>query len=90
MTLYSFIYSEKALKDLNKLPRPTSDYITNKIDFFRHQENPFLFAKKLKGLFDLYRFRIGDYRAVFSVDDKGNIKILVILRIKHRKEIYRF
>ncbi|PIU83448.1 MAG: hypothetical protein COS68_03990 [Elusimicrobia bacterium CG06_land_8_20_14_3_00_38_11] len=33
----------------------------------------------------MYRFRVGDYRVIFDVD-KNNI---VILRIGHRKKIYR-
>jgi mRNA-degrading endonuclease RelE of RelBE toxin-antitoxin system len=35
-----------------------------------------------------YRFRIGDYRAIFDVDENNNIKILLILTIGHRKDIY--
>jgi mRNA interferase RelE/StbE len=32
-----------------------------------------------------YRFRIGDYRVVFDIDDNN----VVILRIGHRKSIYK-
>ena len=43
--------------------------------------------KKLKGEFDgLYRFRIGDYRLFYSID---NDKIIVfILALKQRKDAY--
>ena len=34
-----------------------------------------------------FRIRVGDYRIVFDRDDK--IRILLILRIGHRREVYR-
>ena len=36
----------------------------------------------------LFRFRIGDYRAIFRPDSRGQIVILLILRVGHRSEIY--
>ncbi|MEK7102456.1 MAG: type II toxin-antitoxin system RelE/ParE family toxin [Patescibacteria group bacterium] len=37
----------------------------------------------------MYRFRIGDYRVVFTANKEGNLVILLILRIAHRREVYR-
>lgn len=34
-----------------------------------------------------YRIRIGDYRIVYRIDDKG--KKVYIYRIRHRREVYR-
>lgn len=88
--MYQFIYSEKARRDLKSLDRKTADRILFKLDFYAKQENPLQFSKCLKGdTLGEYRFRIGDYRAIFDVDSKGNLKILLILRIKHRREVYR-
>ncbi len=87
---YHIEYTEKALEDLSCLEKDIARRIRNKIDFFSAQVNPFRFAKKLKDPeAGTYRFRIGDYRAIFDVDHKGNVSILHILRIKHRKEIYQ-
>ena len=44
-------------------------------------------AVKLKGEEDVWRLRIGDYRIVYSIADE-KLTILV-LRIGHRKDIYR-
>lgn len=33
-----------------------------------------------------YRIKIGKYRVLFEIDDKG--KIVLIYRIKHRKDVY--
>jgi mRNA interferase RelE/StbE len=44
--------------------------------------------KKLKGNYeDLYRIRIGDYRIIYSIEDK--IQVVDIRQIGHRKDIYR-
>ncbi len=44
--------------------------------------------KKLKGRSNAYRIRQGDYRAVYSIDDKGIPKIVKVEKVGHRKEIY--
>jgi mRNA interferase RelE/StbE len=36
---------------------------------------------------ELWRIRVSDYRIVYSIDDKN--KIIVVVRIGHRREIYR-
>jgi mRNA interferase RelE/StbE len=44
-------------------------------------------AKKLEGMEGLYRFRSGDYRIVYLIEDDK--LIVLVVRIGHRKEIYR-
>ena len=34
-----------------------------------------------------YRWRIGDYRVLFDLDDKK--KLIIILKIQHRRRVYR-
>ncbi|MBU2632880.1 type II toxin-antitoxin system RelE/ParE family toxin [Patescibacteria group bacterium] len=83
------VYTNKALKDLKKLGFSVSRQIVKKIGFYSKKDNPLLYAKKLKPPFDdLFRFRIGDYRVIFEMDSKGNVIILTILMIRHRKDIY--
>lgn len=87
---YSVQYTKKATRDLERLPRKTAQRIAGKIKFFRQQPDPLHYAKKLTepGV-GQYRFRIGEYRTIFDVDTKGRIYILMILRIKHRRDIYQ-
>ena len=86
---YEAIYTENALNDLARLPKQIAQRIADKIKFFRVQPNPLHFAKKLtKFEFGQYRFRIGDYCAIFDVDSKGAVHILRILHVKHRKDAY--
>ena len=43
-------------------------------------------SQKLHGT-DFFRIRIGDYRVIYSIDDTH--KIVRILDIGHRREVYR-
>lgn len=52
-------------------------------------DNPLKYAKKLTDFnAGTYRFRVGDYRVIFDIDNRRNILALLILKIGHRKEIY--
>lgn len=87
--MHHVIYTEHARDDLKRLEIKTARRIVEKIVFFSQQRNPLEFAKKLKNSsLGQYRFRIGDCRALFDVDKKGTMQILMILRIKHRKDVY--
>ncbi len=83
-----YYFKPSALRDLKKLPKNIRKRILDKLDFYMKKDNPFIFAKPIKDktLGD-YRFRIGDYRVIFDYDSKQNI--IIILKIGHRKDIYR-
>jgi len=86
---YKVDYAMCARADLKHLDYAIAQRIIKKIAFFAAQESPLHFAKPLKNAqIGNYRFRIGDYRAIFDIDKKGRIQILMILRVKHRKDIY--
>ncbi|MBI5753749.1 type II toxin-antitoxin system RelE/ParE family toxin [Candidatus Peregrinibacteria bacterium] len=87
--MHQVIYAESAKVDLKKMDLQIAQRIIGKILFFSQQKNPLAFAKALKNLgIGRYRFRIGDYRAIFKLDSNGHLQILMILRIKHRKDVY--
>ncbi len=49
-------------------------------------DEPLKYARKLTNpKIGTYRFRIGEYRVIYDIDDNK----IVILRIGHRKSIYR-
>jgi mRNA interferase RelE/StbE len=52
-------------------------------------ENPRSIGEALKGseLGDLWKYRVGDYRIIASIEDKL-VRILVV-RIGNRREVYR-
>lgn len=80
-------FSNKAEKDLKKIEKSEVQKIRKKIDDYI--KNPLsIEITKIKGYEDLYRIRQGDYRILFKVID-GSIKIMHIMRIQHRKEVYK-
>ena len=44
-------------------------------------------VKKLAGSEHTFRIRVGNYRIVYSVEDQ--VTLLLILRVRHRGEVYR-
>lgn len=57
-------YSKKAVKYINTLDRPTKQRIKEGIE-----KLPFGDIKKLKGIENSYRLRIGDLRVLFCMDN---------------------
>lgn len=43
-------------------------------------------SEKLIGL-EAYRIRVGDYRAIYEVDDRA--RLVTVSRVRHRREVYR-
>ena len=78
-----------AQKELEKMDKIWQKKI--KKNFQMLSENPALIKnkiKKLKGKYkDYFRLRVGNYRIIFRVEKKK--LIILVLRIAHRKEIYR-
>jgi len=64
---FEVVFTERAQKDLSDLPEHEIEQILSSC--LRLETNPHpdgKHIKKLKGYKDLYRLRIGDYRAVFE------------------------
>ncbi len=81
---YGLVYTRRAERDIRKLEPKTRDRIGKTL--LRYTEDPLRFAEKLTDpILGEYRFRVGDYRVVFDI--KGNE--IVVLRVGHRREIYK-
>jgi len=79
-------YTQKALKDIRKLDQITQKQIIKKLDTYLKSPNPLKYAQKLVDFKDGdFRFRIGVYRITFDVRDDT----IMILRIQHRRDVYR-
>jgi mRNA interferase RelE/StbE len=80
--------TEDAKKDLKKIGSSEAIRIVRKLETYA--ENPMAFRKQVKKLQgqEALRLRIGDYRVLFS--ESGIVlRVLRVLRIGHRREIYR-
>lgn len=83
---YEYVITKNAAKDIAKLSPAVKKRIKTKLLFYISQKDPLAQAKTLtNNRYGNYRWRIGDYRVVFDVDNNK----LVILQVQHRKEIYR-
>ena len=81
---YRLVYTQGAERDIKKLDLNIKDRIGKTL--LRYGEEPLRFAEKLSDpMLGGYRFRIGDYRVIFDIEGDE----IVILRVGHRREIYR-
>jgi mRNA interferase RelE/StbE len=85
MPKYNVEISKTAAKALSKLPTKIAEKIENALLKLEENSRP-TGSKQLSGFKDLYRLRIGDYRAIYSV--KEEIVTIIVLDVGHRKEIY--
>ncbi len=84
MKKYHLDFSNSAASEFKKLPKELQLRISYKIESLK--ETPFPSGvQKIMGAEDTYRIRIGDYRVVYFI--KGDF--IEIMRVKHRKEVYR-
>lgn len=89
MHKYHLSYTTHARSDLERLDKNIAARIVAKLKENSELPNPLIRAKALsEKLAGRYRYRIGDYRALFKIDTNGILHILTILRIKHRREVY--
>jgi len=83
--VYKLIFTKSARKDIEKLDSVTKKRLLNKFKTFA--QNPLEYAKKLVNhRIGTYRWRVGNYRVIFDLDDVENIAI--VLRVRHRKNVY--
>ncbi len=83
---YTVHYSKWAQKDISKLSPPIRKRLKAKLEFFYGQRDPLAFAERLtRPSIGMYRWRIGVYRVLFDFEkDK-----IMILRVQHRREVYK-
>jgi len=81
---YKLVYTRRAQKDIFRLSPDIKENIRQTLE--KYSDNPMYYARKMVDFsLGTYRFRVGDYRIIFDIN--GND--IIILRIGHRREIYR-
>jgi len=81
---YNLVYTKRAVRDIKKLDNTIKKRVGTIL--LKYKDKPLDFVETLKSS-DLgtYRFRIGDYRVIFDIERND----VVILRVGHRREIYK-
>lgn len=83
---WKFEFEKRADKEFSKLPSP----IQTRIATFLHerrQRHPNTYSIQLSGDTSYSRMRVGDYRLITRIEE--STQTVHILRIGHRKDIYR-
>ena len=84
MARYLIIIKRPAEKELAKVPRRDAARIAMAIDALADNPRP-AGGKKLEGNTDLWRIRIGDYRVIYTIEDR--IVTVTVLRIGQRGDV---
>ena len=84
--MYKIEWKLSAKKELKKLTKEAISRIVNAVKNLSSEPRP-AGSRKLQGSENLYRVRVGDYRVVYSVEDK--VLLIEVIRVGHRKDIYR-
>ena len=77
-------------KELNSLdPKEAKRILRFLFERIVHLENPRSVGEALKGsqLNMFWKYRVGDYRIISSIED--NRKCILVVRVGNRREIYR-
>lgn len=85
MAAYSVYFRASVEKDLSAIPKSDLKKILQRIKALSEEPRP-LGCEKLTGK-ERYRVRQGNYRIVYSIQDK-ELTVWVV-KVGHRKDIYR-
>jgi mRNA interferase RelE/StbE len=81
------VYVEKSAEnELKRLPTSTFHRIIPQIRTLAQNPRP-SGCRKLTGSKNDWRIRVGDYRVLYEID--GKIRAVRIMRVRHRREVYR-
>ncbi len=83
---YSVTFARAADRQLKKLPADAQRRIVRVVEPLEDEPRP-VGAVKLTGEEHLWRIRVGTYRVVYSIDDQR--LLVVVVRVRHRKDAYR-
>ena len=79
-------FTRSAERDLRRLDRSMLARVMAAIDALADEPRP-SGVKKLVGSEHTYRIRVGDYRVVYSIEDR--LLLLLVQRVRHRGDVYR-
>lgn len=83
-------FHPSAVKELDKLdPQQAKRILRFLFDRAAHLDDPRSIGEALKGsrFNTLWKYRVGDYRIITSIED--NVTRILVVKIGDRKEVYR-
>lgn len=85
MVKYRILIRKSVYKDIERIPKKSLQRIVKAISSLADEARPPQ-SRKLSGE-EKYRLRSGSYRILYEIRD--NELIICIVRVRHRKEVYR-
>ncbi len=86
MAKYRLEISATAERQLRRLPRDDQVRVLRAVMALAKEPRP-LGCRKLQGYDDLFRIRVGRYRVIYAIE--GRRLVVVVLKLGHRKDVYR-
>lgn len=83
---YRIEFTKAAERDFRRLDRPVQVRLRTAIDALAVQPRP-AGTKKLVATQGFYRISVGDWRVIYQIRDQ--VLLILVLRIGHRREVYR-
>ena len=83
---YAVKWAPRAVRDFKKLDRDVQRQIKPHIKRLKTNPRP-SGVTKLRGSEDTYRLRSGAYRVIYEIRDRE--VLILVLRVRHRREAYR-
>lgn len=83
---YVVAYDPQALKELAKLDKQVARRILRAVEALADDPRP-RGARPLVGFANLWRIRVGNYRAIYRIRDAE--LVILVLRVAHRSGAYR-
>lgn len=84
--MYRIEFLPSAARALANLPVAVQRRIARRLDRLGEDPRP-ADARPLRGSADVLRVRVGDYRILYQVEEDR--LVVLIIRLGHRREIYR-
>jgi mRNA interferase RelE/StbE len=86
MSRYKVLFKSSADRELRKLSDAVQRRIVGEVERLAIDPRP-RGVVKLAGYDSLWRIRVGDYRVVYEIHDDR--LVVLVLRVAHRKDVYR-
>jgi len=86
---YLVTVTNRAKKDLARLPKNIAKKIYEELKALAGEENPKKYVKRLQGNKEppFYSLRLGDYRVILNI--VNNVMVIHAIEVGHRNKIYR-
>ena len=87
--IWRLLITAGAERNLNNIPEPDRKRIKDELYALADEPHPKSYVKKMKGhsRSPLYSFRVGQYRAILTIE--GNTMIITLVEVGNQSKVYR-